>query len=245
MTRGSTPTAPVGGPGKQVGGQVARPMVAVPRGTVMAAAVILVLTQLMLVVDTSIVNVALPDIGRALGFSSAGLSWVVTAYALSFGGLILLSGRVGSLIGPRRVLLIGVSVFVVASVAGGLASTAADLVTARAVQGVGAALAAPSVMVLLMGVTTPGPQRSRVLSMFVLAIGSGAAVGLLTGGVLTQTLGTAAFGDAFEAAGKVVALRRLADAEEIAGAVTFLASQAASYVNGTTLGAMGGMPALG
>jgi EmrB/QacA subfamily drug resistance transporter len=189
MTRGSTPTAPVGGPGKQVGGQVARPMVAVPRGSMMVAVVILVLTQLMLVVDTSIVNVALPDIGRELGFSSAGLSWVVTAYALSFGGLILLSGKVGSLIGPRRALLFGVSVFVVASVAGGMASTAAVLVAARAVQGVGAALAAPSVMVLLMGVTTPGPQRSRALSMFVLAIGSGAAVGLLAGGVLTQTLG--------------------------------------------------------
>jgi EmrB/QacA subfamily drug resistance transporter len=189
MTRGSMPTAPVDGPGKQVGGQVARPMAAEPRGTVTAAVVILVLTQLMLVVDTSIVNVALPDIGRELGFSSAGLSWVVTAYALSFGGLILLSGKVGSLIGPRRALLVGVSVFVVASVAGGLASTAALLVAARAVQGVGAALAAPSVMVLLMGVTTPGPQRSRALSMFVLAIGSGAAVGLLAGGVLTQTLG--------------------------------------------------------
>src|SRR3569833_3270827 len=182
MTRGSTPTAPVGGPGKQVGGQVARPMVAVPCGTEMAAAVILVLPQLML------------DVGSGAGKQT---------------------------------------------------TTTTDQKTARAVQGVGAALAAPSVMVLLMGGTSPGPQRSRVLSMFVLAIGSGAAVGLLTGGVLTQTQGTAAFGAAFEAAGKVVALRRLADAEEIAGAVTFLASQAASYVNGTTLGAMGGMPALG
>ncbi|MET7790453.1 MFS transporter [Streptomyces sp900116325] len=163
--------------------------VAVRRGTVAMAVVILVLTQLMFVVDTSIVNVALPDIGRELGFSSAGLSWVITAYALTFGGLILLSGKVGSVIGPRRALLLGVTVFVIASIIGGLAGSVGFLVGARALQGVGAALAAPSVMVLLMGVTTPGPQRSRAMAMFVLAVGAGAAVGLLAGGVLTQTLG--------------------------------------------------------
>ncbi|MDV2477046.1 MFS transporter [Rhodococcus zopfii] len=93
--------------------------VQVRHGSVMLAVVILVLTQLMFVVDTSIVNVALPDIGRELGFSSAGLSWVITAYALTFGGLILLSGKVGSMIGPRRALILGVVVFVIASVAGG------------------------------------------------------------------------------------------------------------------------------
>lgn len=189
MTRGNTHAAPVSGPGDHAAELPAPPVVAVPRGSVMTAVTFLVLTQLMLVVDTSIVNVALPEIGRALGFSSASLSWVVTAYTLAFGGLILLSGKVGSLIGPRRALLLGVSVFVVASVAGGLAPTAAVLVAARGLQGVGAALAAPSVMVLLMGVTTPGPQRSRAMSLFVLATGSGAALGLLAGGVLTQTLG--------------------------------------------------------
>lgn len=185
MTRGSTTAGP--GPGA-----VSAPptgAAAVRRGTVAMAVVILVLTQLMFVVDTSIVNVALPDIGRELGFSSAGLSWVITAYALTFGGLILLSGKVGSVIGPRRALLLGVTVFVIASVIGGLAGSAGFLVGARALQGVGAALAAPSVMVLLMGVTTPGPQRSRAMAMFVLAVGAGAAVGLLAGGVLTQTLG--------------------------------------------------------
>ncbi|WP_051371075.1 MFS transporter [Streptomyces sp. 142MFCol3.1] len=147
------------------------------------------LTQLMFVVDTSIVNVALPDIGRELGFSSAGLSWVVTAYALTFGGLILLSGKVGSMIGPRRALVLGVAVFVIASVVGGLACSAGILVAARTLQGAGAALAAPSVLVLLMGITAPGPQRSRAMAMFVLAVGAGAALGLLAGGVLTQTLG--------------------------------------------------------
>ncbi|MGC3001553.1 MFS transporter [Streptomyces sp. G35A] len=163
--------------------------VVVRRGSVALAVVILVLTQLMFVVDTSIVNVALPDIGRELGFSNGGLSWVVTAYALTFGGLILLSGKIGSMIGPRRALVLGVIVFVVASVAGGFAGSAGVLVAARALQGVGAAMAAPSVMVLLMGITAPGPQRSRAMAMFVLAVGAGAAVGLLAGGVLTQTLG--------------------------------------------------------
>ncbi|MFJ9541354.1 MFS transporter [Streptomyces sp. NPDC101225] len=163
--------------------------VAVRRGPVALAVVILVLTQLMFVVDTSIVNVALPDIGRELRFSSAGLPWGVTAHALTFGGLMLLSGKVGSMIGPRCALVLGVSLFVIASIAGGLAPSAGVLVTARALQGAGVAMAAPSVMVLLMGITTPGPQRSRAMAMFVLAVGAGAAVGLLAGGVLTQTLG--------------------------------------------------------
>ncbi|MEU6658710.1 MFS transporter [Streptomyces sp. NPDC046821] len=188
MTRDSLPTAPVGGTDTQPA-PPARAMVGVRRGSVTSAVVILVLTQLMFVVDTSIVNVALPDIGRDLAFSSTGLSWVVTAYALTFGGLILLSGKIGSMIGPRRALVLGVTLFVIASVAGGLATSAVFLVAARALQGVGAAVAAPSVMVLLMGITTPGPQRSRAMAMFVLAVGAGAAVGLLAGGVLTQTLG--------------------------------------------------------
>ncbi|TYB96978.1 MFS transporter [Micromonospora sp. WP24] len=179
MTRGSLLTAPAGGHDSE----------STSRAGTTLAVVILVLTQLMFVVDTSIVNVALPDIGRELGFSDTGLSWVVTAYALTFGGLILLSGKVGSMIGPRRALLLGVSVFVIASITGGLATSAELLVAARALQGAGAALAAPSVMVLIMGITDPGPQRSRAMAMFVLAVGAGAAVGLLAGGVLTQTLG--------------------------------------------------------
>ncbi|MFJ9033690.1 MFS transporter [Streptomyces sp. NPDC102274] len=190
MPRGSLPTAPAGGH-DTASAPAAGAMVAVRRGSVMLAVEILVLTQLMFVVDTSIVNVALPDIGRELGFSSVGLSWVVTAYALTFGGLVLLSGKVGSMIGPRRALILGVSVFVIASVAGGLATSAGILVAARALQGVGAALAAPSVMVLLIGITAPGPQRSRAMAMFVLAVGAGAGVGLLAGGILTQTLGWA------------------------------------------------------
>jgi EmrB/QacA subfamily drug resistance transporter len=150
---------------------------------------ILCLMQLMLVIDTSIVNVALPEIRSDLGFSATGLSWVITAYALVFGGLVLLSGKVGAMVGPRRALLVGASVFVAASVLGGVATTPAMLITARALQGVGAALAAPSVLVLLMSITSPGPRRSRAMALFVVAIGTGATVGLVLGGSLTTAFG--------------------------------------------------------
>ncbi|HWU46459.1 MAG TPA: DHA2 family efflux MFS transporter permease subunit [Humibacter sp.] len=155
----------------------------------MLGLVVVFVTQLMLVVDASIVNVALPDIQKQLHFTPSGLSWVVTAYALAFAGLMLLSGKVGSMIGAKRALMIGTLVFIVASAAGGLAPTAEVLVAARVVQGVGAAIAAPSTLVLLMANTTPGRQRSRALSLFVLAAGSGGAIGLILGGVLTTGFG--------------------------------------------------------
>jgi EmrB/QacA subfamily drug resistance transporter len=151
--------------------------------------VVVFVTQLMLVVDASIVNVALPDIQKALGFTPVGLSWVVTAYALAFAGLMLLSGKVGSMIGAKRALIIGTLVFIIASAAGGLAPTAEILVVARVVQGIGAAIAAPSTLVLIMASTTPGKQRNRALSLFVLASGSGGAIGLILGGVLTTGFG--------------------------------------------------------
>jgi EmrB/QacA subfamily drug resistance transporter len=154
-----------------------------------APVLVLTLMQVTLVIDNSVVNVALPVIRDELGFSPAGLSWVVTSYALVFGGLVLLSGRVGSIIGPRRALLIGISVFVAASAFGGLAVTPGMLVTARALQGVGAALAAPGTLVLLMSITEPGAQRARAMSLFVVSIGLGAALGLLLGGALTAGLG--------------------------------------------------------
>ncbi|MHA6615742.1 MFS transporter [Pseudonocardia sp. DLS-67] len=154
-----------------------------------ASLLVLTLMQVTLVIDNSVVNVALPVIRDELGFSAAGLSWVVTSYALVFGGLVLLSGRVGSIIGPRRALLIGISVFVAASAFGGLAVTPGMLITARVLQGVGAALAAPSTLVLLMSITEPGAQRARAMSLFVVSIGLGAALGLLLGGALTSGLG--------------------------------------------------------
>ncbi|MFI7611114.1 MFS transporter [Nonomuraea terrae] len=153
------------------------------------AIIVLCLTQLILVIDNSVVNVALPQIRQALGFSTTGLSWVVTSYALVFGGLVLVSGKVGSIVGPRRTLLIGVAVFTVASAVGGAAVTPEMLIAARVLQGLGAALAAPGTLVLLMSITRPGPQRARAMTVFVLAIGIGAALGLLLGGVLTTSLG--------------------------------------------------------
>jgi len=154
-----------------------------------ASVLVLTLMQVTLVIDNSVVNVALPVIQDELGFSAAGLSWVVTSYALVFGGLVLLSGRVGSIIGPRRALLIGISVFVAASAFGGLAFTPGMLIAARVLQGVGAALAAPSTLVLLMAITEPGVQRARAMSLFVLSIGVGAGLGLFLGGALTSGLG--------------------------------------------------------
>jgi EmrB/QacA subfamily drug resistance transporter len=154
-----------------------------------ARVLLLCLMQLMLVIDTSVVNVALPDIKIALGFSATALTWVITAYALVFGGLVLLSGKVGAIIGPRRALLLGASIFIVASAFGGFAGTPATLIAARVLQGLGAALAAPSTLVLLMATTKPGPQRTRAMSLFVIAIGSGAALGLVLGGVLTTSFG--------------------------------------------------------
>ncbi|GAA4161647.1 MFS transporter [Gryllotalpicola daejeonensis] len=147
------------------------------------------ITQLMLVVDASIVNVALPDIQKALHFTPSGLSWVVTGYALAFAGLMLLTGKLGSKIGAKRALIIGTLVFILASAAGGLAPTASALIVARIVQGIGAAIAAPSTLVLLIENTTPGAQRNRAMSLFVLAAGSGGAIGLILGGVLTTGFG--------------------------------------------------------
>ena len=155
----------------------------------MLGLVVVFVTQLMLVIDGSIVNVALPSIRAELGFTAASLSWVITAYALAFAGLILLSGRIGSLIGTRRALMAGTTVFIVASALGGFAPTAALLIVARVLQGIGAAIAAPSTLVLLMKNTTPGPQRSRAMSLFVIAAGSGGAIGLVLGGILTTNFG--------------------------------------------------------
>ncbi|MFF1635007.1 MFS transporter [Leifsonia sp. NPDC058248] len=151
--------------------------------------IVVFITQLMLVVDASIVNVALPDVQKELHFSPTDLSWVVTAYALAFGGLILLSGKIGSIVGARLALIVGVAVFIVASAMGGFAPTPEVLVAARVLQGVGAAIAAPSTLVLLVANTTEGENRARAMSLFVLAAGSGGAIGLILGGFLTTSFG--------------------------------------------------------
>ncbi len=155
----------------------------------MLGLIVIFVTQLMLVIDGSIVNVALPAIKAELDYSDTSLSWVVTAYALAFAGLILLSGRIGSMIGTRRALVIGTVVFILASALGGFAFTGELLIISRVLQGIGAAIAAPSTLVLLMKNTTPGRQRARVMSLFVIAAGSGGAIGLVLGGILTTSFG--------------------------------------------------------
>lgn len=153
----------------------------------LALGVILV-TQLMVVLDVSIVNVALPSIQTALGFSSSGLSWVLNAYTLTFGGLLLLGARTGDLLGRRRTFLAGLAVFTTASLLGGLAPSGAALVAARAVQGLGAAFAAPATLAMLMSIFPEGRERTRALGLYSAVSVGGAAIGLLAGGMLTEWL---------------------------------------------------------
>ena len=149
---------------------------------------IILAAQLMVVLDATIVNIALPDIKATLGFSSTGLSWVVDAYTLVFGGLLLLGARAGDLLGRRRTFLAGITLFTVASMAGGLATSSSFLLAARAVQGAGAAFAAPSALALLMIQFSEGPARRRAIAWYAAMSVGGIAIGLLAGGMLTQWL---------------------------------------------------------
>lgn len=147
---------------------------------------IILTVQLMVVLDATIVNVALPGIARALSFSTASLSWVITAYTLAFGGFLLLGARAGDLLGRRRVFMAGIAVFSLASLAGGLAPWSGWLLAARALQGLGGALAAPSALALLMTMFAEGRERIRALGWYSAVSVGGAAVGLIVGGMLTQ-----------------------------------------------------------
>ncbi len=149
---------------------------------------VLVAWQAMLILDGTIVNIALASIRDSLGFSETGLSWVVNAYALAFGGLLLLGGRLGDTFGRRRVLVAGVLLFTSASAIGGIAPSAAWLVLARVLQGVGAALAAPSTLSLIVTNFDGGPDRNRALGWFSSIGGVGASLGLILGGMLTSWL---------------------------------------------------------
>ncbi len=149
------------------------------------ALVVIAAAQLMIVLDATIVNVALPHIQRALGFSGAGLEWVVTAYSLAFGSLLLLGGRLGDIYGRRRVFMAGVLVFSLGSFAGGLASGEWWILAARAVQGAGGALAAPTALALIATTFPAGPPRNRAFGVYAAMSGAGGAIGLLLGGILT------------------------------------------------------------
>jgi EmrB/QacA subfamily drug resistance transporter len=149
------------------------------------ALVVIAAAQLMIVLDATIVNVALPEIQRALGFSGASLAWIVTAYSLAFGSLLLLGGRLGDLYGRRRIFITGVAVFSVGSLLGGFASSEAFLLSARALQGAGAALAAPTALALIATMFPPGAPRNKALGVYAGMSGAGGAIGLLLGGILT------------------------------------------------------------
>ncbi len=143
-------------------------------------------SYLMIVLDVSIVINALPRIHHALGFSATGLSWVQNAYTLAFGGLLLLGARAGDLLGRRRMFVAGIALFTLASLAAGAAQSAAWLLAARGVQGVGAAVAAPSTLALLMTSFPEGRERNRAIAYYAAVASGGASVGLVLGGVLTS-----------------------------------------------------------
>jgi len=155
-----------------------------PRSGAVVLGIILA-TYLMIILDATIVITALPDIHRALRFSPTGLSWVQNAYTLTFGGLLLLGARAGDILGRRKVFVAGIALFTAASLMGGLAQSAAWLLTARAVQGIGAAIAAPSTLALLQTSFPEGPERTRAVGAYSAVAGGGGSVGLVLGGMLT------------------------------------------------------------
>jgi EmrB/QacA subfamily drug resistance transporter len=144
--------------------------------------------QLMVVLDATIVNIALPHIKGALHFSPTGLSWVLNAYTLVFGGLLLLGGRAGDLFGRRRMFIVGVLVFALASLAGGFAWNEGWLLAMRALQGVGGAIASPTALALITTTFPEGPARNKAFGVYAAVSGAGAAIGLIMGGVLVQWL---------------------------------------------------------
>jgi EmrB/QacA subfamily drug resistance transporter len=153
------------------------------------ALLLLAAAQFVVVLDASIVNVALPSIGRALDFSQDSLSWVVNAYVLVFGGFLMLGGRLADLLGRRRMFVIGLILFAAASLAGGLAQSEGWLIAARAVQGLGGALLSPAALSLLTVLFAEGAERNRAMGVWGAVAGSGGAAGVLLGGMLTQWAG--------------------------------------------------------
>jgi EmrB/QacA subfamily drug resistance transporter len=151
------------------------------------ALVLICIAQLMVVLDATIANIALPFIQKDLDFTAANLTWVITAYALFFGGFLLLGGRLGDLYGRRRVFMIGLIVFAVASLLGGISNSEGTILAARGLQGLGAALASPAALALITTTFPAGPERNRAFGVYAAISGVGAAIGLILGGWLTGT----------------------------------------------------------
>ena len=150
------------------------------------ALVLICAVQMMVILDGTIVNIALPSIQHELHFSAPGLEWVITAYTLTFGGLLLLGGRSGDLFGRRRMFTIGVVIFTAASLLGGFATDQLWLIAARVAQGVGGAIASPTALALIQNTYPEGPKRSRAMGVYAAMSGAGGSLGLLLGGILTD-----------------------------------------------------------
>jgi EmrB/QacA subfamily drug resistance transporter len=163
------------------------PALYTPRAKNLALA-LLAMTQFVVVIDASIVNVALPSIGSHLHFARADLSWVVNAYTLTFGGFLLLGGRLADLLGRRRMFMLGLILFSVASFAGGIAQSEGWLLAARAVQGLGAAIVSPAALSIITTTFAEGAERNRALGIWGAVAGAGGAAGVLLGGILTSGL---------------------------------------------------------
>ncbi|HEX9376770.1 MAG TPA: MFS transporter, partial [Actinomycetota bacterium] len=151
--------------------------------------VLLGATQFMVVLDVAIVNVALPTIQRALSFSSGSIQWVSTAYAITFGGLLLLGGRAADLIGRKRMFMIGLVLFSGASLACGLSTSSGLLIAARALQGIGAAIISPAALSILVTTFKEGAERNKALGIWGGIAGFGGVAGVLLGGILVDSLG--------------------------------------------------------
>jgi len=151
------------------------------------ALVVVAISQLMVVLDATIVNVALPDIARSLAVrSNADLQWVVTAYTLTFGGFLLLGGKLADRLGRRRVFMTGAGLFAFASLLGGISGNLGLLIAARALQGMGGALMSPAALSLLTVIYAEGKERNRALGIWSAITAGGAALGLILGGLLTE-----------------------------------------------------------
>jgi MFS family permease len=159
-----------------------------PRDRHRLALAVILACQLMVILDATVVSIALPGIQHTLGFSSAGLNWVMNIYSLTFGGLLLLGGRAGDIFGRRRLLAAGIALFTLASLLGGLATDPAELLAARVAQGVGAAIAAPSTLALIVSTFQDATERARAIGLFSAMSAGGATIGLILGGLLTSWL---------------------------------------------------------
>src|SRR5919199_3001309 len=149
---------------------------------------VLCLASLMIVLDVTIVGVALPSIREDLGFSETSLAWVVNGYLLTYGGFLLLGGRLGDLFGHRRLFIAGISAFTLASLACGLATTQWFLVAARSVQGIGGAVASAVSLSLMMNLFTEPGERAKAMGIFGFVASGGGSIGVLLGGILTDAL---------------------------------------------------------